>query len=140
MKVRFKKLCENAVIPVKGSSGAAGFDMVITSMQEVDYYHTGYGFGLAVEIPRGYVGLVFPRSSVYKHGMLLTNSVGVIDSDYRGEIRAVFLGVSDEMRYKVGERACQIVVVKIPEVEVVEVGELSDTERGDGGFGSTGDK
>ncbi len=140
MKVKFKKLSENAVIPVKGSSGAAGFDMVITSMQEVDYYHTGYGFGLAVEIPRGYVGLVFPRSSVYKHGMLLTNSVGVIDSDYRGEIRAVFLGVSDEMRYKVGERACQMVIVKIPEVEMIEVEELSETERGVGGFGSTGDK
>ena len=132
MKVKFRKLCESAVTPAKGSAHAAGFDLTITSTQEIDHFHTRYGFGLSVEIPKGYVGLVFPRSSVYKHGMLLSNSVGVIDSDYRGEIKAVFLGVSD-IQYTVGDRACQLVIVKIPEIELVEVEALSSTERGEGG-------
>jgi dUTP pyrophosphatase len=138
MKVKFKKICENAKAPYHGTIGSAGFDLYATSKEQIDLYHTKFGTGLAVEIPVGYVGLVFPRSSCYKSGMLLTNCVGVIDSDYRGEITAVFLGTDKEVCYKVGDRICQLVIMPYPEIEYIEVSELSDTGRGAGGYGSTG--
>lgn len=97
-----------------------------------------FGTGLAVEIPKGYVGLIFPRSSCYKAGMLLTNCVGVIDSDYRGEIKAVFVSDGQYRQYEVGDRVCQLVISPVPAVKFVEVQELSRTERGAGGYGSTG--
>jgi dUTP pyrophosphatase len=138
MKVKFKKLNENAKAPYQGTAGSAGFDLTATSKQRIDLYHTKFGTGLAVEIPKGYVGLVFPRSSCYKQGMLLSNCVGVIDSDYRGEITAVFIGVDNELCYNVGDRICQLVIMPYPEIEFVEADELSETERGMGGYGSTG--
>jgi dUTP pyrophosphatase len=138
MKVKFKKLNENAKAPYQGTAGSAGFDLFATSKEQIDFYHTKYGTGLAVEIPKGYVGLVFPRSSCYKYGMLLSNCVGVIDSDYRGEITAVFIGVDNEICYSVGVRICQLIIMPYPQVEFVEVAELSETARGTGGYGSTG--
>jgi dUTP pyrophosphatase len=138
MKVKFKKLTGNAVAPLRGTVGSAGFDLTATSKQRIDLYHTKFGTGLAVEIPKGYVGLVFPRSSCYKQGMLLSNCVGVIDSDYRGEITAVFIGVDNEICYNVGDRICQLIIMPYPAIEFVEAEELTETERGAGGYGSTG--
>lgn len=90
MKVRFKKLTETAVIPTKSHAGDAGFDLTATSFKIDETGAFVYGFGIAVEIPSGYVGLVFPRSSISKKDLLLSNAVGVIDSGYRGEIMAKF--------------------------------------------------
>jgi dUTP pyrophosphatase len=138
MKVKFKKLNVNAKAPYQGTAGSAGFDLYATSKEQIDCYLTKYGTGLAVEIPAGHVGLIFPRSSCYKQGMLLSNCVGVIDSDYRGEITAVFLGTDKEICYNVGDRIMQIIIMPYPKIEFVEVTDLSDTERGTGGYGSTG--
>lgn len=141
MKIRFKRLCPEAVAPKQGTPGSAGFDLTATSMSlDMEYAVLEYGTGIAVEIPKGYVGLVFPRSSVYKTGLLLSNAVGVIDSDYRGEIKAKFypLHWKGDEPYKVGERIFQLVIVPVPEVEYVETDELTTTERGTGGYGSTG--
>jgi dUTP pyrophosphatase len=93
-----------------------------------------------MEIPKGYVGLVFPRSSVRNQDLLLSNCVGVIDSGYRGEIQATFKKTNglDSLKYNVGDRGAQIMILPYPQVKMNEVTELSNTERGDGGFGSTG--
>ena len=138
LEVRFKKLDPEAKAPYQATPGSAGFDLTAVSSENVeDSWHIRYGTGLAVEIPAGHVGLVFPRSSVYKTKLLLSNGVGVIDSDYRGEITAVFAkGSGDE--YKVGDRIAQLVIMPIPAVKFVEAEELSETERGAGGYGSTG--
>ena len=138
MDIKFVKLDKNAQTPFQATSGSAGFDLVAVSKTRIDSNFVSYGTGIAVEIPKGYVGLVFPRSSCYKAGMQLTNCVGVIDSDYRGEIRAVFSVDCRREGYKIGDRICQLVIQKIPAVEYIEVQELSLTERGAGGYGSTG--
>ncbi len=138
--VRFKKLHKDAVIPKYARVGDGGMDLTAVSYEydEKTLTHV-YGFGLAVEIPEGYVGLIFPRSSIYKTPLLLSNSVGVIDQ-YRGELKACFkdgAGYLDRM-YKVGDRIAQLMIIPFPEIDPVEVDELSETERGTGGFGSTG--
>lgn len=137
MQVKIKKLHENAVIPQYAKKGDAGLDLTATSLA-IQGYNYVYGTGLAVEIPEGHVGLLFPRSSISKTGMWQTNSVGVIDSGYRGEIKVVLRtdGTHAEA-YKVGERIAQLIIVPYPKIELLEVGELSDTDRGEGGFGST---
>jgi dUTP pyrophosphatase len=138
--VKVKKLHENAVIPSYSKDGDAGMDLTITREIENTTSSASYGFGLAFEIPKGYVGLVFPRSSIRNQELLLSNSVGVIDSGYRGEIQATFVKTNglDSMKYKVGERGAQIIIIPFPKVTIVESDELSNTERGEGGFGSTG--
>lgn len=141
MEIRFKKLSETAVAPFQGSKFAAGFDLTVDDLEFSDD-QIKYNSNIAVEIPEGYVGLLFPRSSVYKHHILLTNSVGVIDSDYRGPIKAVFQR-EEAIRYKisgyrVGERFAQLIVVQNPSVKYIESDTLSETERGDKGYGSTG--
>lgn len=138
MKIKFKKLHTDAKAPFQATPGSAGFDLYAVSKEQIDGCHTKYGTGLAVEIPPGYVGLVFPRSSCHKKGMLLSNCVGVVDSDYRGEITAVFLGTHREYCYNIGDRICQLVIMPFPAVEYVEADELSETSRGAGGYGSTG--
>ena len=140
MKVRFKLLAPNAVAPTKAHPSDAGADLTCASV-EVDTRHNcvSYGTGVAVEIPDGYVGLVFPRSSVYKEDLLLTNAVGVIDSHYRGEIKAKFRIMQPHIhRYTVGDRIGQLVVLPYPEIEYEEADSLSETDRGEGGYGSTG--
>lgn len=138
MKVKVKKLVENAVIPHYAKEGDAGLDLTATSVEIKDDKVT-YGCGLAIEIPKGYVGLLFPRSSNSKKDLLLTNSVGVIDSGYRGEITAVFKKIEYLAKvYKVGERFAQLVILPYPEIELEEAEELSVTERGSKGYGSTG--
>lgn len=140
MKVKIKKLHPDAVIPKYAKPGDAGMDLTAVSVED-EYYNGNvvYNTGLAFEIPEGYVGLLFPRSSNSKKGLLLSNSVGVIDSGYRGEVSFKFKVLNSSMGvYKVGERIGQILIVPYPQIEFEEVEELSETERGTGGYGSTG--
>jgi dUTP pyrophosphatase len=138
--VKIKKLTKNAVIPSYSKAGDAGMDLTITSEIENTSFSVTYGFGIALEIPRGYVGLVFPRSSIRNQELVLSNSVGVIDSGYRCELQATFKKTNglDSLKYKVGERGAQIIIMPHPNIELIEFKDLSDSERGDGGFGSTG--
>jgi dUTP pyrophosphatase len=143
MKVRIKKLNPNAVIPTYAKAGDAGMDLTITNIISETTTDVTYGFGIALEIPFGFVGLVFPRSSVRKYDLALTNSVGVIDSGYRGELQATFKKTSwlkqdSSTKYNIGDKGAQIMIIPHPTIEFEEADELSDTERGDGGFGSTG--
>lgn len=138
VNVKIKKLVSNAVIPTYARPGDAGMDLTITNIDRSQYGKTIYSFGLAMEIPKGYVGLVFPRSSVHKTDQLLSNCVGVIDSGYRGEITAVFLSSGNTGGYRLGDRACQIIIMPYPTVNFIESEELSETERGTNGYGSTG--
>ena len=139
MKVKIKKLHPNAVKPKYAKENDAGMDLVATEIIKETPSQITYGTGLAMEIPDGMVGLIFPRSSIRNTGLELSNSVGVVDAGYRGEIQATFNknGVNDEF-YKVGDRIMQIVIVPHPVVQFVEVDELSESSRGKGGFGSTG--
>jgi dUTP pyrophosphatase len=138
--VNVKKLDSNAVIPSYSKVGDAGMDLTITKEIENTSFSVSYGFGIAMEIPKGYVGLIFPRSSVRNQDLILSNCVGVIDSGYRGELQATFKKTQglDSIKYKVGERGAQIIILPYPTIYMAEVPELSNTERGTGGFGSTG--
>lgn len=138
MQVKIKKLHPNASIPQYAKQGDAGMDLTAVSFEYIDLEHIKYNFGLSIEIPKGYAGLIFPRSSCYKQGQLLSNSVGVIDSGYRGEISAVMIGNHPEQKYQVGDRVAQIIIMPYPEIEFIETEELSTSERGEGGYGSTG--
>lgn len=133
--VKFRKSKPDAQVPVKATEGAAGWDLFVQRISGSSCYT-----GVHVEIPKGYVGLLFPRSSISKTKLWLANSVGVIDSDFRGEIRLEFYAKDwDEVDgYKKGDRCGQLVVIPQPEVFFVEVEQLSETSRGEGGFGSTG--
>ena len=162
LKVKIKKLNENAVIPTYSKDGDAGMDLVATSKYYDDDGNIVYGTGLAFEIPKGYVGLIFPRSSNAKQQLLLSNSVGVIDSGYRGEVILKFKSSASSfslktliklifnsdakitvinnftISYYVGERIGQMIILPYPKIEFEESEELSETERGSGGYGSTG--
>jgi dUTP pyrophosphatase len=142
MYVKIKKLSENAVIPSYAKDGDAGMDLVATSIIADTQTQITYGIGLALEIPEGFVGLIFPRSSVRKTRLMLSNSVGVVDSGYRGELQATFNKINNnsvaENDYKVGDRIAQIMIIPHPPVIFIETEELSNTERAEGGFGSTG--
>ena len=140
MKVKIKKVHPNAVKPKYAKENDAGMDLVATSIIENTSFQITYGLGIAMEIPDGMVGLVFPRSSIRNTELMLSNSVGVIDAGYRGELQATFnkLNGLDSIAYNVGDRIAQIVIVPHPIVQFVEVDELSESKRGSGGFGSTG--
>ena len=176
MKVKIKKLHPEAIIPSYATQGDAGMDMTAVSMQ-IDKLglFIEYGTGIAVEIPEGHVGLLFPRSSLSKTSLVLANHVGVVDSGYRGEIRFRFkdlsldaikmepevlktlqesrvqkglpeltgpsenvIWVASESSYEIGDRIGQLVIIPYPTIEFVESEELNDSERGEGGFGSSG--
>lgn len=138
MNLKIKKLDEAAVIPQRMSAGAAAMDLTATSMNYDENNHCWvYGTGLAMEIPRNHVGILSSRSSVYKTGMVLNNAIGVIDSDFRGEVKLIFKGVGLHNPYKVGDRIGQIMILELPSVNIQIVDQLSNTERGEGGFGST---
>lgn len=141
MKIQFKKLVPEAQKPKFGKPGDAGADLVATSIDFSRKDQVVYGTGLAVEIPEGMVGLIFPRSSVRNYDLVLSNSVGVIDSGYRGEIMATFLignPHNPDKIYKVGDRIAQLVIMPVPLAQFIEVEELSETSRGTEGHGSTG--
>ena len=185
MKVKIKKLAENAVVPAYAHATDAGMDLTAVSRVFDEKGSVVYGTGLAFEIPEGYVGLLFPRSSNAKKDLLLSNSVGVLDSGYRGEVtfkfkpsllyvdkgavgedendydgsfqtdintqEVTFHGRNKDYPdvsegclpflprlYEVGERIGQVIIIPYPHIELEEVDELSDTDRGTGGYGSTG--
>lgn len=139
MEVKFKKTNKNAVIPQYAKPGDAGMDMVATSLIKTEMYYE-YDTSIAVEIPEGYVGLLFPRSSISKTKMMLSNSIGLVDSGYRGNLRFRYkkLDWDNGEVYNVGDKVGQLVIIPYPKIEMVEVDELSETERGIGGYGSTG--
>jgi dUTP pyrophosphatase len=137
MRIKIKKLHPDAVLPKYAKQGDAGMDLTAVSIELINTNYMKYNFGLAFEIPEGFVGFIFPRSSCYKQLQILSNCVGVVDSGYRGEVSAVMVGAHDKS-YKVGDRVAQLIVMPIPYVQFDEVDELSDTERGAGGYGSTG--
>ena len=138
MKVKIKKLNPEAIIPSYAKPGDAGMDLTAVDVSTPGGKHITYHTGLAIEIPEGYVGLLFPRSSVYKTGQTLSNCVGVIDSGYRGEIMLKYTLSPYGLEYQVGERVGQLIIMPYPHVEFVEENELTQTERGEGGYGSTG--
>ena len=145
MKVKIKKLNPLAVIPKYSKPGDAGMDLYAVDVKHNFDAITGdltkitVDSGLAFEIPEGFVGLVFPRSSVQGTGVRLANCVGVIDSGYRGSVKAVFDVIDHSLiAYEVGDKFAQIMIIPYPPVEFEEVEDLSSTERGEGGFGSTG--
>lgn len=167
--LKIKKLYEDVPTPKYATDGSAGLDLTAMSRFYDKNGNVVYGTGIAVEIPEGYVGLLFPRSSITKKDIFVKNSVGVIDSDYRGEIMlkcAPSLGFADydgdgdtrygihtdqdyfdsvtylddnsNNHYEIGDKCCQLMLVEIPKLHIEVVDELSDTERGTGGYGHTG--
>lgn len=138
MNLKIKKLTESAVLPSYASDGDAGMDLVAVSVDKSNNKYWEYSTGLALEIPKGFVGLLFPRSSISKTSHFLRNSVGVIDSGYRGEVKIRMSMDHSSSQYKEGDRIAQLVIVDLPWVEVEEVKELSSSQRDKGGFGSTG--
>jgi dUTP pyrophosphatase len=154
MIVKIKKVHEDVQIPEYAKDGDAGLDLVAISKTVTNDY-VEYKTGLAMEIPEGHVGLVFPRSSLSKYDLQLCNSVGVIDSGYRGEILCRFNVIQNDpiqpnlfenivgtvkrnsLTYEIGDKVAQIIIIPYPKVKFEEVKELTETERGEGGFGST---
>lgn len=139
ISVKFKKLHPNAIIPFYAINGDVGLDITA-----VDCYLSETEnklvceTGIAVEIPEGYGGFIFPRSSITKRNLVLSNSVGVIDSGYRGEIKFKFNYSKDSFFYEKGDRVGQLVILALPKVNVILADDLSVTDRDVGGFGSTG--
>mgnify|MGYP002523760355 CR=1 FL=1 len=143
MEVNIKLLNDKAIVPAYAKPGDAGMDLTATSYEfDPDNGNHIYGTGIAIEIPQGYVGLVFPRSSNRKKQCYMTNHVGVIDSGYRGEVMVTFKNrdadMNTETPYNVGDKIAQIIIIPYPIVKFIVVDELSKTERGEGGHGSTG--
>ena len=143
MKIKYKKLSSIAKKPEYAKKGDAGLDFMATRVISEDDDQIVYGTDISIEIPYGYVGLLFPRSSIRKYNLSLTNCVGVIDSGYRGELMAVFnkrkgnASKKYNSGYK-GDNIFQLIIIPIPEIELEESDELSETDRGEGGFGHTG--
>lgn len=142
MKLRFKKLKENAITPTRGSEYAAGYDLYcIEDLMIVPHNSVKVDTGLAIEIPEGYFGALFARSGLAcENNIRPANCVGVIDADYRGPICAVLFNDQPDTCIKIlaGSRIAQLVIIPYQTVELEETSELSDTVRGEGGFGSTG--
>jgi dUTP pyrophosphatase len=137
MKIKVKKLNEKAVLPKYAHVGEdAAMDVVAISKNKTEKY-IEYGTGLSFELPTGYVMLIFPRSSVSKTDLVQANCVGVLDSGYRGELMIRFKKFGDE-DYEVGDRIAQIMVLPYPEIKFEEADNLTDSQRGAGGWGSTG--
>ena len=143
LDLRVKKLLKTASMPKYAHKGDAGLDIVATSKSFDEDGNVVYSTGIALQIPKGYVGLLFPRSSNAKYDLLLTNCVGVIDSTYRGEVMLKFQPIKKHLlskpkTYNVGDRVGQLIIMPYPKVTLREVKELSITKRGEGGYGSTG--
>lgn len=144
MEIKYKRLSEKAVAPVRAHKSDAGFDLTVsritTELNECGQLVLVYHTDLAFEIPEGYYGQLMTRSSISKKSLRLTTSSSVIDSGYRGEVTAKFMSTTDVVPavYQEGERFAQLLILPLPEVEFVEADELSESDRGEGGFGSTG--
>ena len=147
MTVKVKKIAENAVIPQKAHKSDAGFDLTVSSItteiNEVGELIIVYHTGLCIEIPTGYYGHLVSRSSVSKKPITLVTGASVIDSGYRGEVVAKFRCTVPAIvptLYKPGERFAQLIILPVPEIEIEEAETLGDSDRGENGLGSTGDK
>ena len=142
MKVKTKIIDKNCPTPdlKYAHSGDAGIDLTATSKFYDEFGCTCYGTNRAFEIPDGYLGLIFPRSSLCKKDLLLTNHVGILDSGYRGEVFFKFKSLNsiNEGSYNIGDRVGQLIIIPYPTIEFEQVDELPETNRNDGGFGSTG--
>ena len=140
LEIKFKKLVETAKCPVKAHPTDAGADLTAVSKKwDKTRGCWIYGTGIATEIPEGYVGLIFPRSSIRKYTLAQCNAVGVIDSHYRGEIMVSYKLTSDvEKIYEIGDKIAQLIILPYPEVSYTEVENLSETDRGENGHGSSG--
>ena len=146
MNIKFKRLAQNAIAPVKAHPSDAGFDLTCTAIttevnergQIIIVYHTG----IAVEIPEGYFGALVPRSSISNKTLELVNSIGIVDAGYRGEVLGKMRATTDVIPavYKEGERFAQLLILPVPEVQFEEAEELSEGDRGESGFGSTGNE
>jgi len=149
MQIKFKRLSEYAILPTKATIGSAAFDLYVPRDTTISVGNLSGGAlpnrvlcptGIACEIPRGFVGLVCPRSgSALRDGLSINNSPGLIDSDYRGEIGVILINHGTKiLNIGPGSRIGQLLILEAKEIEICEVDELDDTERGVGGFGSTG--
>lgn len=136
MKIKIKKIAENCVLPTRSNPDDAGLDCVATSVNVTEDF-IEYGLGFQVEIPKGYFGALAPRSSITKYDLMVKNSIGIIDSGYRGEVKLRTMPFGEKV-YKAGDRVCQLIILPLPEVEIVEVDELDVENDRLGGFGSTG--
>lgn len=166
MEIKVKKISPNAVMPKKTHKSDAGFDLTATSKEYDNDGNVVYGTGLAFEIPEGFVGLLFPRSSNSKRHLILSNSVGILDSGYRGEVMFKFKTTCQTINplkfawallfrkkriasevinvftngkdYDIGDRIGQMIIIPYPKIDFIETEELSETDRGCGGYGSSG--
>jgi len=140
MDVNFKKLHPDAVTPTYAKEGDAGLDLTAINIISNDLFQITYGTGIAFEIPIGYLGFVFSRSSVRDYTLHSANCVGVIDSGFRGEIEFTFNKIEREetIEYNIGDRIGQIVIIPFPKIKLTEKKELSKSERNDGSYGHTG--
>ena len=136
LKVKIKKLSDNAIVPKYTRSDDAGMDLTAISVNVTEAF-VEYKTGISIELPRGHVGLVFPRSSISKKDLSMSNSVAVFDVGYTGEYIIRFQKLGENI-YKVGERIAQLIILPYPKVEFEEVENLSDSERKSGAFGSSG--
>ena len=132
------RVLDGGKFPTKAHDSDAGYDLYVRKKFENDKEVVCY-LGVQLVIPTGHVGLLFPRSSIHKRDVRLANCVGVIDAGYRGELKAVF-DKNGEYTYDVGERCCQLVILKLPDVILYRVSELISSDRGDKGFGSSGNR
>jgi dUTP pyrophosphatase len=140
MKVKFKKVRE-VPTPIYATEGAAAMDLYAATESEYNtqdnYYE--YDTGIAIEVPEGHGALVLPRSSISTKGIILANSIGLIDSDFRASIKVRVKPVDEAFSlYRKGERIAQLLIIPTPRIELVEVDDLTSTQRGEGGFGSSG--
>lgn len=143
MKLKIKRLNSSAIIPEQQSEGAAGIDLAmpidlaVGRPNSVHYIKMGF----AIEVPKNHMALIAPRSSLHKLKASLANTLGIIDSDYRGEIIVPLLFHGDGiLLLERGQRIAQLIVTPTPKYDIIEVQRLTKTGRGDGGFGSTGTK
>lgn len=147
MKIKIKKIRPHAVIPKYAKTGDAGMDLTAVTKSRDEYGNIVYGTGLAFEIPDGYFMMLVPRSSNCKTDLTLTNHCGIVDSGYRGEIFFKYaehdrkyqsIGHTVNEDYSIGDRIGQLIILPYPKIEFEEVDTLSDSDRGAGGYGSTG--
>jgi len=142
LKIKLQKVTEDARMPIKGSEHAAAYDVYAHSITSEVNGKVKVGLGFKTEIPKGYKGIIVPRSNLTKFHWVLNNSYGVIDADYRGEWMAIFTSLSSvydgSFPYNVGDRVAQIYFEEVLPISFDVVPELEQSDRGEGGFGSTG--
>lgn len=137
-----KRLCEHALVPQNAYKGDAGYDLCATQNITLKPFERGFiPTGLAVQIPEGYAGFVLPRSGLaLKQGLSLVNAPGLIDSNYRGELKAIAINLDPQnnIEIHIGDRIAQLVIMKVEAIHFNEVDDLEHSDRGEGGFGSSG--